>query len=89
LTENELKVLEYLVNGRCLSEKHSISFKAIEGDLIDEIPDLQEVLDGLIMKYYVGSKKKKATNYYAAAGPSIRALQAHGVVIRRGGRGPL
>lgn len=89
LDQDELDVLEYLVKGRCLSTDHSISLKAIQRDLGKMIVDLEDTLDGLVGKGYLGCKKKKAKNYYAGASRSIKALTSHGVQIWRGGRGKL
>lgn len=81
--------MEYLVRGRCLSLSHSISLKAIERDLGTDIDDLEDVLDSLVEKSYLGCKKKKAKNYYADAGRAIKAITSHGITIWKGGRGRL
>lgn len=89
LNQEQRDISEYLVKGRCLSQGHSISLKAIERDLGVVIEDLEEVLDDLVGKSYLGCKKKKVMNYYADAGRAIKALAAHGVSIWKGGRGGL
>lgn len=89
LTQDELDVLQYLVRRRCVSEKHSISIKALERDLLELIPELQDILKDLVLKGYLGCKKKEQVNYWAVAGPSLRALARHGIRIWRGGRGGL
>jgi hypothetical protein len=89
LSSSELIVLKYLVRGRCVSAKHSISIKAIERDIGKKIEDLEDALTGLVEAGYVGSKKKSSVYYYANPGPSIKALAHHGVIISRGGRGPI
>jgi hypothetical protein len=89
LTQDERDVLHYLVKGRCGSEKHSINIKAIERDLGENIQDLEDLLDGLVLKRYAGCKKKKTKYYYSNPGPCIKVLAMHGVVTWRGGRGPL
>lgn len=87
LSKDELDILTYLYKGRCLSPDHSISLKAIERDLGSRITDLEDELDILVAKRYLGCKKKRSKNYYAGPSQTIKAISAHGVRIWRGGRG--
>ncbi|HOE52841.1 MAG TPA: hypothetical protein PKO24_04330 [Methanomassiliicoccales archaeon] len=89
LSKDELDILTYLYKGRCLSPDHSISLKAIERDLGHHITDLENKLDVLVAKRYLGCKKKRSKNYYAGPSPTIKAISAHGVQIWRGGRGKI
>ncbi len=89
LSKDELDILTYLYKGRCLSQDHSISLKAIERDLGPHIKDLEDKLDILVAKRYLGCKKKRSKNYYAGPSRTIKAISAHGVQIWRGGRGKI
>jgi hypothetical protein len=89
LSQDELDVIQYLVRSRCLSEKHSISIRAMERDLLELIPELQDIVKDLVLKGYLGCKKKDRVNYWAVAGPSLRVLAWHDIGIWRGGRGGL
>jgi hypothetical protein len=59
LIQGELEVLRYLVKGRCLSLKHTISIKAIERDMGEKIPDLGKLLDRLVAKGLWAVRKRK------------------------------
>jgi hypothetical protein len=61
----------------------------IERDLGTVIEDLEDVLDDMVAKCYLGCKKKRVKNYYADAGRAIKALASHGIKIWKGGRGRL
>ncbi len=76
LSKDELDLLYYLVDGRCLSEKHSISQKAIEHNLGPKM-NVQEVLKNLMNERLVGCKKKKNYYYWADAGRAIAILREH------------
>ena len=85
LSNDQLDLLYYLLNRRCLSEKHSVRLEVIE-DAFREKMDVQKILNGLTLVGYVVSKKKKSANYWAIPGRTISALEHHGYPIPRGGR---
>lgn len=68
-----------------MSEKHSKSETALK-HYLDYQMDTEKVLRSLAKKGYLGMKKKKGTNYWAILEPTIKALEAHGYRIPRGGQ---
>ena len=88
LSKDELDMLFYLVHGRCLSEKHSIALKAIERDLGTKM-EIEEVLNSLANKGYVGCKHKRPVNYWAQAGLAVKVLLSHDYPISLGRTHPI
>jgi predicted transcriptional regulator len=75
LSEDEIDVLYWFYSKHLLSERANLHEEAVYRRLGSKVPRVREVVKSLRTKGYIG--KHKTMCLYAAAGPTIKALQAH------------
>lgn len=80
LSKDELNMVAYLLGKRCVSPDHTKAYNAIKRDLGSKM-DIDEVLQTLCNKGYVGCKKKRPVNYWVDPGKAAKALREAGIPV--------
>jgi hypothetical protein len=79
LGKQQLAMLKYLVEHRCLRPDRAKRFEAIERDFTGKGVDVKSVLDSLLGSYVAKTPKQSKQHYYVDPSPTLRALKAHGL----------
>lgn len=78
LGTDQLAMLKYLVEHRCVGPDKAKRLEAIERDLEPKGIDVRRVLGSLLGSYVGKTPKQSKWHYYVNPGKTLAALAAHG-----------
>lgn len=79
LSQEQLAVLKYLVEHRCVRSDRAKRLEAIERDLGPKGIDVEAVLNSLLGTYVGKVPKQSKIHYYVDPSPTLAALKSHGL----------
>ncbi len=79
LSSDQLAVLKYLVEHRCVRPDRAKRLEAIERDLAPKGLDVENLLDSLLGTYVGRTPKQSKIHYYVNLGETLHVLREHGL----------
>ncbi len=79
LSPDQLAVLKYLVEHRCVRPDRAKRLEAIERDLGPKGIDVKRTLDSLLGAYVGKTPKQAKIHYYVNLGTTLHVLKEHGL----------